>query len=420
MNNRISTAITLLLSLNLVSSCSWFWKDEFLLPGERADVFPTTQNAETNLNPKAALPTKNNNDKSFGGGVKTLWSASVGSTGNRHQTHSALPNFSGNMIYVLDNSSKVTALTTSGKTAWRGDIRRKGDSARVIGGGLRRAGNAIYVGTGTSEVVKLSANSGKIQWRNNVDAPIRSAPIVSGGNVYAQSFGNKIYAFNTADGSEIWRYEGAGYDKNGAQTSTQPILTGGKLIAYLNTGEIIALNPKTGEALWQENVFSNRAVFSGGSNTAPQSQLIQSSGLVIAGSVGAETAAINPNSGSKVWSRKFGVASNIAASGGRLYLIDENQNVRAINASNGQDIWSYSLPAYENFEKKKDKYHWFGPAVSGNELFVVSNRGNVVVVSTSGKPLRGSKMRTKFSATPTVHNGVVYAINDDGKILALR
>lgn len=419
MNNRILTTAILLLSLCLVSSCSWFWKDEFLLPGERADVFPTTQNAETSLNPSAALPAGGDN-KSFGGGVKLLWSASVGTTGNRFQSHSALPNFSGNMIYVLDNNSKVTALTTSGKTAWRSDIRRKGDSARVVGGGLTRAGDAIYVGTGTSEVIKLSASGGKLLWRNGVDAPVRSAPLVSGAVVYAQSFGNKIYAFNSADGSEIWRYEAGGYDKNGAQTSTQPILIGGKLIAYLNTGEIIALDPKAGKPLWQESVFSARAVFSGGSNTAPQSQLIHSGGLVIAGSVGAETAAINPSNGSKAWSRNFGVASNIAASGGRLYLIDENQNLRAINASNGQDIWSYSLPAYEDFEKKKNKYHWFGPAAIGGELFVVSNRGNVVVVSTSGKPLRGEKMRTKFSATPTVNNGVVYAINDDGKILALR
>lgn len=419
MNNRAFKTTALLLSLGLISSCSWFWKDEFLLPGERQDVFQSTKNAETSLNPKAALPTKDN-DQTFGGGVKLLWSAGIGSTGNRYQSHSALPSFSGNMIYTLDNSSKVTALTTGGKTAWSSDIRRKGDSARVVGGGVNRAGDAIYVGTGTSEVLKLSANGGKVQWRKTVDAPVRSAPLSSGGTVYAQSFGNKIYAFNASDGSEIWRYEAGGYDKNGAQTSTQPILVDGKLIAYLNTGEIIALDPKTGKLLWQEAVFSDRAVFSGGSNTAPQSQLVYNSGMIIAGSVGAETAAIDPQSGSKRWSRNFGVASNIEASGGRLYLIDENQNVRAINASNGQDIWSYSLPAYENFEKKKDKYHWFGPAISGSELFVVSNRGNVVVVSTSGKPMRGEKMRTKFSSTPKAYNGIVYAINDDGKILALR
>lgn len=417
--SREVTKVTIIgITTILLAGCGMLGKKDFVLPGERANILPDQENVstETSLENMAKIP----GDKkgNFGSGVKTVWSADVGLTNNRYNSQTALPKFSDGNIYTIDNNSQVTALSSGGSVRWKARVNRDGEHGRHIGGGLTRAGDGIYVGTGSAQLVKLSTNGSKL-WAAETDAPVRAAPIVSGDTVFVQTAQGKVIAYNTKDGSEKWRYQFGG-DFDGYQGNAEPIYTGGKIIALLNSGNLIAINGNDGSLAWQTSLFNRRTNFVGGSPNAPRSELKLVGGRLYVATAEGQISAVNPSSGSIAWSKNFGAASNIAISGGSLFLIDENDILRAISTSNGSDIWSASLTTYKNGDKQYDRVKWFGPAISGGNLYILSNRGNVVVFSTGGKPIRGEKLRAQFATSPVASGSNIYAFGNKGKLYAIR
>lgn len=103
-------------------------------------------------------------------------------------------------------------------------------------------------------------------------------------------------------------------------------------------------------------------------------------------------------------------------SNGKLYVIDADAKVIAMNAATGARLWQTAMPAEGNGRSL------FGGGVSvlGNRLYVTTGVGDVAALDASdgsivwkkhpGGPLRGS---------PTLANGHVYVMSQDNQIFAL-
>lgn len=101
---------------------------------------------------------------------------------------------------------------------------------------------------------------------------------------------------------------------------------------------------------------------------------------------------------------------------GKLYVIDADARVIAMDAKSGARLWQTSMPAEGNGRSL------FGGGVSvvGNRLFVTTGVGDVAALDAAngsilwkkqpGGPLRGS---------PTLANGHVYVMSQDNQIYAL-
>ncbi len=401
----------------ILASCGFMEESEVFLPGERSAVLPTQENvsSETSLTTTTELP----GDKkgNFGTNISQLWTQNVGFTNNRYNTQTALPFVTSSRIYTLNNDSEVTALSTSGNVLWKARVNPEGTNRRRAGGGLTVA-DGIYIGTGSSQLVKLN-NEGNKVWAANVDAPVQGAPTISNGIVYVQTAQGKIFALNGADGQEKWRYEIAGGNE-GFLAHTKPLIHNNKVISFFNTGRIMALNTKDASVAWSTNLFNKRSIFKGGTPNAPKSEMKIINGQLIAASAEGQVASINPNTGKINWSKNYGASGNIEIAGSNLYIIDENEILRAVSASNGSTLWSIALQTYKNGEEQRGRVKWFGPAYTNGQLYIVSNRGNVIVFSTSGKALRGKNFNTQFSTSPVAGNNVVYVFGNKGHLTAIR
>src|SRR5271157_2494544 len=95
------------------------------------------------------------------------------------------------------------------------------------------------------------------------------------------------------------------------------------------------------------------------------------SGLVLFGCLGSSTGSVSPNA---IWNYTTGgsVTSSPAVSNRLVYFGSEDNNVYAINASNGAEIWIY--PTKGSVDSS--------PVVTNGTLYIGSDDDNLYALST--------------------------------------
>ncbi len=129
------------------------------------------------------------------------------------------------------------------------------------------AGKFVYFGSSVDDKIYcLDAATGKEKWSFFTAGPVRLAPTIYEGNIYAGSDDGNIYCLDAADGSLKWKFDAAPKSRilpgNERMISVIPIRTGmviEKGIAYFCAGifpnegvTMFALNAKTGTKIWSK------------------------------------------------------------------------------------------------------------------------------------------------------------------------
>lgn len=101
---------------------------------------------------------------------------------------------------------------------------------------------------------------------------------------------------------------------------------------------------------------------------------------------------------------------------GKLYVIDADANVIAMNAETGSKLWQIAMPSEGNGRS----LFGGGVSVQGDRVFVTTGVGDIAALNAAdgaivwkkrpGGPLRGS---------PTLAQGLVYAMSQDNQVFAL-
>ncbi len=102
---------------------------------------------------------------------------------------------------------------------------------------------------------------------------------------------------------------------------------------------------------------------------------------------------------------------------GRVFFLDANQRVTALDATNGHHLWSVVLrPAHS-----RDHFaEGGGVAFSEGRLFVTTGYGFMVALDASnGHEVWRAEGNTPYQSSPTVAAGRVYAITNDSTLMAL-
>ena len=103
--------------------------------------------------------------------------------------------------------------------------------------------------------------------------------------------------------------------------------------------------------------------------------------------------------------------------GGKLFAIDVNAVVHAIDANSGAALWQTPLA-----EGKKGRFARFGGGVSVEEgrVYATDGLGDVVALSAAdGKQLWKVKPGGPLRGSPTLANGNVYVLSQDNQLFAL-
>lgn len=211
------------------------------------------------------------------------------------------------------------------------------------------------------------------------------SPTVVGDAILIGSCSGSVYSLDRATGEPIWLYDTSA-DGAHAQFHGEPLLVGDRIVIPSDSdpiGHLYAFDTASGEILW-------KVPFNGGVATTP----LLAGERVVVMSVEGDVAAIEIMSGRVVWRmkpagklQKIPFIRSPAHAENRIVVVDNTDQIIALDACNGATLWQKALSGRPNTSV----------AVSSEEVIVGTTDGYLNRLSLkSGEILR----RTELGGTP--------------------
>jgi len=157
------------------------------------------------------------------------------------------PVVEGGLVYLGGYNGKVYAVTaSSGVVRWV--YPREGNLEPIVGGVVVSQGK-VYFGCSDEKLYTLDAATGD-QVREPFQAgdKIWSTPTIDGETIYVTSLDNRLYALNTADGSERWQFEAGG------SVISTPLVYENTVYIGAFDGHFYAVDAADGSLRWRSEV----------------------------------------------------------------------------------------------------------------------------------------------------------------------
>jgi outer membrane protein assembly factor BamB len=438
--------VALLLSVSL-SGCGitdmvgdWFGKSKTPLPGERTAVFTDRGEIEPDkdmANVEIVLPQPTVNDSwpqsggfanyamhnlAVGPSPQVIWTADVGAGSTSSRILTTPPVVADGKVFAKDAQSTVSAFNAdTGQLVWR--VTLKPDKARdddEFGGGLAYYGGRLFVTTGFASVFSLDANDGKEIWNSSVSAPVRGAPLVFGDRVFVISIDNKLAALAAVDGSDLWQFAGL-TESAGYVGGNSPAGSGDFVVAPFSSGELVGLRLDNGRPVWNESMIGSRGeVRAFGNLSDIRGRPVIDRGVVLAMGTAGQLAAVELNSGQRLWERGIGGNTTPWVAGRFAFVTTNSADVAAVSRDNGKIKWVTPLTQYAD-EKRRKPVLWSGPVLAGDRLLIAGTLGDLLAVSPyTGEILGKLDVRDPVRLGPVIANRTIYVLTDSGRLVALR
>ncbi|HEY9163979.1 MAG TPA: PQQ-binding-like beta-propeller repeat protein [Magnetovibrio sp.] len=424
-----------------VSACdSWIGNNESPpLPGDRISVLkhesalqPDAEGEASGIRLPAPSPTP---DWPQNGGyanhamhhiaaapqLREVWTRDIGQGADSGHRFVTTPIVADGRIFAMDAGSDVTALNAqTGEELWSIALTPDEEDDGHIQGGLAYENGRVFAGTGFAQVIAIDAASGKIIWRKNVSGPIRSAPTVRGGRVFAVSLDNKLHALAADDGRLLWSHSGSD-ELAMLLGGASPAEDQGVVVVPYTSGELAALKVDNGRQLWMDSLSSARRTDATAAMAHIRANPIIDRGRVFAISNSGMMVSIDLRTGQRVWDKNIGGHESLWVAGEYLYTLTGNEELAALERNTGRVLWVTPLPRWEDPESYKGPIVWTGPLLVSDRLIVASSDGVAVAVSPySGKILGSESMPDSVSVPPIVAGDTVYFLADDATLAAYR
>jgi outer membrane protein assembly factor BamB len=355
------------------------------------------------------------------GALKELWSADIGEGRSRYGAVLSQPVVAGGLLFALDARDVVVALDTkTGHERWRNDVKPDDELAHAYGGGLAVAGERLYVTTGYGQVLALEAANGKEIWRQQVTAPLRGAPTVADGRVFAVTVENELAVLSADDGHRLWTHN-AIPETAGLLGAASPAVEGNVVVVPFTSGEIVGLLTENGRQLWADNLAVARPLGALSTLADIRGRPVIDRGRVFAVSHSGRMVAIDLRTGDRVWEQDIGGTHGPWVAGDYIYVLSNDVDLLCLTREDGRVRWSRELPRYEDTKRKEEPLRWAGPVLAGDRLIVIASDGVAVSISPyTGKPLGRVAFPGGVSLDPIVANDMLFVLTNDAGLIALK
>jgi outer membrane protein assembly factor BamB len=244
-------------------------------------------------------------------------------------------------------------------------------------------GRVFFGSSVTNEVCAIDATSGNLSWSFFTEGPVRFAPTVHNGRVYAGSDDGYVYCLNAGDGTLVWKYRpGPSNEKvvgNERLISLWPVRTsvlvdqdtvwcGAGVFPYEGI-YICALNAEDGSVLWKNDTIGDRAHELSFGGLSPHGYLLASPDILYVPAGRAMPAAFSRRTGEFLfW------ASPGGKQGGAWSLLNDNQLIAGVDSSGTPHKVAYDAKTGAN---KGNVFAWF----PGLDMVIRDNRAYVLTPS---------------------------------------
>ena len=437
------TIVTVLLSAIALSACDlnpFGGSDDEILPGTRISVLALERALRPDINAvdtQIVLPAPEDVESwtqagglshhamhhmVLGSAPRLRWRTDAGAGSGKRNRTLGEPVIAGGRAFVFDAKAYAMAFNIrNGDRLWRRElVPNDEDDGHFLGGGLAYENGLVFATTGFAEVVAVNAQSGRDVWRTHVDAPIRSAPTVSGGRVFVITVDNQVIALAARDGRRLWSYSGVS-----SQTillgSGSPAVDGGVVIAPFTNGEIAALRVDNGAVLWSDSVIAVRRTEAAASLTDISGRPVIDRGRVYAVGHSGILVSIDLRTGQRVWDVPVPGVYQPWVAGDFLYATTIDSEVVCVDVRTGQILWVTQLRRFEDAEDQENRLIWTGPSIASDRIIVLGSNEEALSLSPyNGEVLGSIELRSPVTISPVFANATMYIYDDAGDLLAYR
>lgn len=438
---KVVSTLIAFLSLSACEFPDWFGATEIPpLPGKRISVLALEKNIIPdpeleNFNVQLPRPYLNKSWPQAGGypdhamhhlaageTLRVIWEAKIGEGSSDEGRILTTPIVADGKIFAVDAVSEISAFDAStGKQLWGIDPRAENDEQDGFGGGLAYADGHLFATTGFGHVVALNPLDGSISWRRDIGIPIRAAPVVVGTRIFVVTYDNQLWTLSAKDGEVLWNNTGIA-ETAGLLGAAVPAVDNDIIIVPYSSGELIALRVENGRTLWSDSLgaegpgIGSLAIL----NDINGSPVIDR-GIVYAIGHGGRLLAIELRSGSRVWEQDLAGLNTPWIAGEYLFIVTVDGDVVCLTSRTGQVRWVQSLPRFEDSKDRENPIFWNGPILLSDRLVILGSNGHALAVSPySGRILGKIELPHGVRVSPVVANGILFALTDDGILIALR
>ncbi|MGH6889774.1 MAG: PQQ-binding-like beta-propeller repeat protein [Rhizomicrobium sp.] len=371
------------------------------------------------------------------GALRPLWQTDTGKGSDDDSRLTAPPVVADGRIYVLDAEAHVFAFDArNGHPLWDRNLAPRGpddftlfgllgpdmsiDPSKGFGGGTCYDSGKLFVSTGFGNVFALDAATGRQLWKADLGVPIVNAPVANGGRVFVSSEDNHFVALAEADGRVLWDHQGIS-ESAGILTSTSAAVAGDTVIVPYTSGELYALRIDNGSPEWNDMLTKSGNVTALTELDDIAGRPVVDRDMVFAISHSGTMAAINLNTGERVWTLDIAGIQTPWAAGDYVYVLTTTGQVLCVRRKDGEVKWIHQLPRWEHPKQRDGMIVWSGPVLVSNRLILVSSSGKAVSLSPySGELMGRVDIPDGTYIAPVVANGTLYILTNDAQLVAMR
>jgi outer membrane protein assembly factor BamB len=288
------------------------------------------------------------------------------------------------VVYVTNDGLLYAVDAVTGDEQWRSD--RDLSSMPAVADGN------IYFPTGSGSIVALDANTGEFEWKwfpNESESALTRgpSPVVSDGAIFV-SADPGVHAVDAVSGDTLWD---SGPEDGNPRYS--PAVVGGMVYSGVND-RLYAWDAESGTEQWRLNL-----------DRSSTSATVVADGTVYIVSDHSHLHAVDADSGEELWVSNVEAASMApAVANGTLVIEGLNRPTRGIDAESGAVIWENEQTFFAD-----------PPIIVQNTVYGMASNSLVQALDLdTGETL----WEYGYPGTPTVVDGVMYAINNDGTLIA--
>lgn len=321
-------------------------------------------------------------------------------------------------LYAMDATGYISAHNASmiSQTYWKSNAAVTEEEEPIQGGGLAVDGGVVYVTTGYGALMALVAKDGSLLWRQDVNVPIRAAPIVADGKLLASTIDNQLLAYDARTGKPQWSHRGI---KETAVYlgGVSPAIENGIVIAAYNSGEIYALRAEDGSVLWTDSLVIPKRTLASAALTGIDATPIIKSGVVYGLSNNGLMVADLLSNGRGMWDMEVSGYHTPWVGGDYVFVLTADNNLVAIRGKDAAVRWSTSLRVVDDGQDKTPRFS--GPILVNDKLIMVSAAGEMLLISPeTGKIEKHLEISDGVMTAPIVANGRLYLLSNDATLTA--
>lgn len=335
-----------------------------------------------------------------------LWTQKL-TGGKKSYGYKLVPFIDNKNVFVAGLKGEVTKLNTeTGEVVWSVDLSMELSAGPGVGSDI------LIVGSPEGEVIALDKKDGKQLWTVTLSSEILSPPVIDNQIAIIRAQDGRVYALNSKNGEREWLFD-TNIPNLTLRGNSKPVVKAGRIYIGFDNGKVAAIKQETGDVIWLQNVVESKG-------KTELARIVDIDGdmaliatdLYLSSAVG-KTIAVATESGRVMWSKDKGSAAGVTASRSKLFIIDNESNVRALNRSDGTEIWKTTI--YKNRLLTKPVFYLGDILVGDLEGYIHVLDGN------DGTTIARTQMgKSSFYTQPVGSGSILIAYNKDGTLTAFE